>query len=308
MTLRDTWSLIKEIVVESRRDRVAKLSASMSYLAVFSLAPLLVITVGVAGFVFGQEAARGRIVQEMSGLVGPEGAQLIETLLQRSYTDEAGPLATLLSLVTLFVAATAAFADLQESLNLIWGVEPKSGGNAILRLLQRRLLSFGLVVATGFLLLVSLVVSTAISALRDYLAAQYTIDASVLQLVNIGMSMLVAYVLFLLMYRFLPDVRLHWRDVRTGALVTTVLFVIGKSLIGLYLGRSATASTFGAAASLAILLIWIYYSAQIFFLGAEFTYVYARRYGSGVHPVDAAKKSKPRLRDRRADPDAVAGS
>jgi len=308
MTLRAAWSLTKEILAESRRDRLPKLSASLSYLAIFSLAPLLVITVGVAGFAFGLDTARGRIIQEIGGLVGPEGAQLIQTLLEHSYTDQAGPIATLLSLVTLFIAATAAFADLQESLNLIWGVQPKPGGSAILRLLQRRLLSFGLVVATGFLLLVSLVVSTAISALRDYLGAEYSIDASLLQVVNILMSLFVAYALFLLMYRFLPDVRLSWRDVRMGALVTTILFVIGKSLIGLYLGRSATTSMFGAAASLAILLIWIYYSAQIFFLGAEFTYVYARRYGSGVHPVEEAQKAKPRLRDRRADPETVARS
>ncbi len=272
--------MAQETLRECRKDNVPKLAAALSYLTIFSMAPLLVISVALAGLFFGRDAAQGRIVGEIAGLVGPEGARLVETAITNLYTDRAGPLATLVSIVTLFLTATAAFGDLHDSLNTMWGVKARSTGSSILRLVRHRVLSFGLVLATGFLLLVSLVASAGITALNEYWGASLALPPGVLEGANLVISLLMVFVLFSLMYKVLPDVRLSWQEVRIGAMATTVLFVIGKWLIGLYLGKSATASMFGAAGSLAILLLWVYYSAQIFFLGAEFTYVYTKRFGS----------------------------
>jgi membrane protein len=296
VTVRTALDVTKEVLREYQKDKVPKLAASLSYLTVFSMTPLLLISIAVAGLVFGPEAAQGRIVQEIGGLVGREGAQLIETLVKNTYADRTGPIATLLAVITIFISATAAFADLQDSLNMVFGVKADATGSAVLRLLWRRLVSFGLVLATGFLLLVSLVLSTAITALNDYLGASLSWPAFILEIANLVITFGIITVLFALMFKLLPDARLTWKAVRVGALFTAALFMVGKSLIGLYLGRSATASTFGAAGSLAVLLLWIYYSAQTFFLGAEFTDVYARRYGPGVPPAPEAHKAKTRMR------------
>lgn len=285
------WDVLKQIIDEWSDDKAPKLGAALSYYTVFSLAPLLIISIAVAGFIFGQDAAQGSIVREIESLVGREGAVLIQTAIKNSANTESGIIATVISAVTLAVAATAAFIELQDSLNTIWKVKSKPG-QAIKEFLRTRLISFTLVVAIGFLLLVSLVISAALTALNQFMGSFFSIPLFILQIINIVISLGVIFVLFSMIYKMLPDVKLSWKDVRIGALVTTILFVIGKYLIGLYLGSSTISSTYGAAGSLAILLVWVYYSAQILFLGAEFTYVYATRFGSGVQPSDHAVRIK----------------
>ncbi|RPH37369.1 YihY/virulence factor BrkB family protein [bacterium] len=284
MNFKKIWETLKSIVDEYSDDKVPKLAAALSYYTVFSVAPLLVIAIAVAGAIFGADAAQGRIVQELKSLVGYEGAQLIQTAIKKTNQTSGGTIATVISIVTLVIAATAAFIELQDSLNIIWKVKPKPGGAFLKEFLRNRVVSFALVVAMGFLLLVSLLISAGLSALEDYLGSILSIPPVILQVANIIISLGVVYILFAMLFKILPDVQVSWKDVRIGALVTTFLFVAGKYLIGLYLGSGTVGSTYGAAGSLAILLVWVYYSAQILFLGAEFTYVYATRFGSGAKP------------------------
>jgi len=297
MNLRKIWQTLKTIIDEYSNDKVPKLAAALSYFTVFSVAPLLVIAIAVAGAIFGADAAQGRIVQELKGLVGFEGAQLIQTAIKKTNETSGGTIATIISIVTLGIAATAAFIELQDSLNIIWKVKPKPGGAFLKEFIRNRLVSFGLVVGMGFLLLVSLLISAGLSALEEYLGSILSIPPVILQIVNVVISLGVVYILFALLFKILPDVQISWKDVRIGALVTTFLFVAGKYLIGLYLGRGSIGSTYGAAGSLAILLVWVYYSAQILFLGAEFTYVYATMFGSGAKPTEHAIPTTTRLQE-----------
>ena len=290
------WETIKQIVDEYSNDKVPKLAAALSYYTTFSLAPLLVITIAVAAMVFGAEAAQGRIVGELRGLFGDEAAGLIQAAIKKTAETEGGMLATTLSVIVLGISAVAAFIELQDSLNIIWKVKSKPG-QAIWGFIRNRLISFALIVALGFLLLVSLVVSAGLAALQEYLSRRLPISPVVLEVLNNVISLAVIWLIFGMIYKYLPDVELSWKDVRVGALATAVLFIIGKFLIGLYLGRGSVGSTYGAAGSLAILLVWVYYSAQILFLGAEFTYVYATRFGSGAKPSAHAIPSITRLQE-----------
>jgi len=281
------WNILTKIIDEWSEDKAPKLGAALAYYTIFSLAPLFVISIAVAGFLFGKEAAEGQIVNEIQGLVGKEGAVLIQNAIKQSSDTESGIIATIISVVTMLVLSSAAFIELQDSLNMIWKVKPKPG-RAIKDFIKNRLLSFAMVVGIGFLLLVSLVVSAGISALNEFIGDFFSIPPFVLQIINIVLSLGVVFILFSMIFKILPDVQITWKDVRIGAIVTTVLFVLGKYLIGLYLGTSTVGSTFGAAGSFAIVLIWVYYSAQILFLGAEFTYIYATRFGSGITPAKHA--------------------
>lgn len=297
MKFKTIWDTGKTIIDEYSNDKVPKLAAALSYYTVFSVAPLLVIAIAVAGAIFGADAAQGRIVQELKSLVGYDGAQLIQTAIRKTNQTGGGMIATIISVVTLGIAATAAFIELQDSLNIIWKVKPKPAGAFLKEFLKSRITSFALVVAMGFLLLVSLLVSAGLSALEDYLGSILSIAPVVLQVANLLISLGVVYVLFVLLFKVLPDVKNSWRDVWIGALVTTILFVAGKFLIGLYLGRGSIGSTYGAAGSMAILLVWVYYSAQILFLGAEFTYVYSTKFGTGAKPSEHAVPSITRLQE-----------
>lgn len=277
------WNILVKIFDEWSEDKAPKLGAALAYYTIFSIAPLFVISIAVAGFLFGKEAAEGTIVNEIQSLVGKEGAILIQEAIQKSSDTETGIIATIISLVSMLVLSSAAFIELQDSLNMIWKVKPKPG-RAIKDFIKNRLLSFAMVVGIGFLLLVSLVISAGLTALNTFIGDYFAIPPFILQIINIIVSLAVIFVLFSMIYKMLPDVQITWKDVRIGAIVTTLLFVLGKYLIGLYLGTSSVSSTFGAAGSFAIVLIWVYYSAQILFLGAEFTYIYATRFGSGITP------------------------
>jgi membrane protein len=297
MNFKKIWETLKTIIDEYSNDKVPKLAAALSYYTVFSVAPLLVIAIAVAGAIFGADAAQGRIVQELKSLVGYDGAQLIQTAIRKTNQTGGGTLATIISIVTLVIAATASFIELQDSLNIIWKVKPKPGGAFLKDFVRSRLISFALVVAMGFLLLVSLLVSAGLAALQDYLGSILSIPPFILEVANIIISLVVVWALFMMLFKVLPDVEASWKDVQLGAVVTTILFVAGKFLIGLYLGRGSVGSTYGAAGSLAILLVWVYYSAQILFLGAEFTYVYATKFGSGAKPSAHAVPAITRLQE-----------
>jgi membrane protein len=279
------WNFIVEVIEKWISDKAAKLGASLSFYTIFSLAPLLIIAIALAGLIFGENAARGEIVGQIKGLVGKEGAEVVQTALKNSSNQETGIISLIISMATLAVGSTVVFVELQESLDMIWKVKPKPGRHLIRGLLKDRLQSFAIVVTTGFLLLVSLLISALLSALSNYVNEKFVpVPIIILDIINNLFSLGVIFLLFAMIYKILPDVDIHWNDVWIGALVTALLFVAGKFLIGLYIGSSTLSSTYGAAGSLVILLLWVYYSAQILFLGAEFTYVFANKFGSGIKP------------------------
>ena len=275
-------------------DDCARMGASLSYYTLFAIAPILLVATAIAGMVFGAEAVRGEIVGQLDHLVGREGALGVQSLLEGAAHRGAGIVATLIGGITFLVASTGAFLELQVAFNTIWRVKPNPGRYFHAFVIDR-VRSFGLVVAIGFLLLVSLTVTAALAALNAWLFNMSPADALLWTIVNTLVSIVVTTGLFALLFRFLPDVRLRWRDVTTGAVVTAVLFTIGQQVIGLYLGQSTIASSYGAAGSMMILLLWVYYSCQILLFGAEFTRVWAARHGAKVKPEEFAVK----------DPDAV---
>ena len=270
-------------------DDCTRLGASLAYYTLFAIAPILLMATAIAGMVFGPEAVRGEIVGQLDHLVGSEGAAAVEGLLEGASQRRAGVLATLVGGTAFLVASTGAFLELQVALNTIWRVKPRPGGHLYAFVIDR-LRSFGLVVAIGFLLLVSLAVTTALAALNAWLFNLSPANATMWNLVNTVVSVVVTTGLFALLFRFLPDVRLRWRDVATGAAVTAVLFTIGQQVIGLYLGQGTIASSYGAAGSMMILLLWVYYSCQILLFGAEFTRVWAARHGVRPKPEEFAVK------------------
>ena len=287
MNLKAGFGMLKESFKEWKDDDALSLGAALAYYTIFSLAPMLLIAISVAGLVFGREAAQGELVGQMRGLVGQQGAEAIQTMIANAGKQGSGVLGTIIGIVTILFGATGVFAQLQSSLNKIWNVEAKPG-KGIWSFLRTRILSFGMVLGIGFLLLVSLAVSAAIAALDTYATGIFPGAEVLIGIVSAIFGLAVITVLFAMMFRYLPDVKIAWKDVWIGAAVTAVLFVIGKVLIGLYLGNSSVASTYGAAGSLVILLLWIYYSTQILFFGAEITQVYATRYGSGIVPDEHA--------------------
>lgn len=282
---RTVWRLLKETYQEWSRDNASQLAAALAYYTVFSLAPLLVLVVAIAGFFLGEEAARGELVGQIQGLVGKEGAVVIQTALENAHRPEEGTgiFASLISLTVLIFGATGVFVQLQDSLNTIWNVASKPD-NALGTFFRKRLLSFATVVSIGFLLLVSLVISALLAGLSNYASHLLPGFDSLWQLLNTIISFVVTMLLFALIFKYLPDVIIQWNDVLIGAAITALLFTVGKSLIGVYLGSSSFSSTYGAAGSLIVFLTWIYYSVQILFFGAEFTQVYTRRYGSQIVP------------------------
>ena len=282
--LKAGWELLKLTFTEWTNDNAFELSAALAFYTIFSIAPVLLIAVGVASFFLAPETATTRIVDEMQKLVGAQGANAVRQVIESSRGFGKGLWAVSVGIVTLIMGATAVFGELQSALNRIWDVEAKPDRGVIMSLIVDRLRSFLIAVCVGFLLLVSLVISAVISGLQHYMNNWLPGVPWVWQTANVVTSFLVVAALFAMIYKFLPDVVISWKDVWIGAAVTALLFSAGKYLIGIYLGRTATTSAFGAAGSLVVLLFWVYYSALISFLGAEFTQVYARRYGPGIQP------------------------
>jgi membrane protein len=277
---RDWWRLVKAAAKAWIEDYAPSMGAALSYYTVFSLAPVLLIVVSVAGLVFGEEAARGEVFEQIAGLVGAESARAIELMLESLNKPERGALGTVIGVVTLGIGATTVFGELQDALDRIWRAPVRAGTSGLWALLRDRLLSFGMILGIAFLLMVSLVASAALSALGKWWGGVFGEWEILLQGVNLVVGLFLTTAVFALIYKLMPRVKVRWHDVWLGALTTAVLFSIGKFLIGLYIGKSGIASGFGAAGSLAIVFVWVYYSAQIFLLGAEFTWVYARTFGS----------------------------
>ena len=275
-----SWSLVKQVATSWLDDYAPSMGAALAFYTMFSLAPLLLIVIAVAGLVFGQDAARGEIAAQLQALMGERGASAVQDLLASVQQPAEGTAATVLGLVLLFVGATSVFGELQNSLDRIWRVPARSTMVGWLALLRSRLLSFGMVLAIGFLLIVSLVSSAGLAFVGRWwdsvLGGWYLLAL----LTNAIIDFLLAAVMFALIYKVMPRVQVMWRDVWIGAIFTALLFTIGKTLIGLYVGRSGVTSGFGAAGSLVVVLLWVYYSAQIFLIGAEFTWVYANAFGS----------------------------
>jgi membrane protein len=257
-------------------DDATTLAAALSYYTVFSIAPLLIISVAVAGLVFGEEAARGQVHQQLQGLVGLNGAKAIEDMMTSASKPSSGIVATVVGVIVLLMGASGVFAQLQQTMNIIWKAKPpKISG--IINVLRVRFLSFGMVLGIGFLLLVSLLLSAALAAIGSYFGHLLPGTEAIWHLINSVVSLGVVTVLFALIYKILPDTRVAWRDVWLGAAVTALLFTAGKFLIGLYLGKTTVLSSYGAAGSVIVVFIWVYYSAQILIFGAELTQVYSKQ-------------------------------
>jgi membrane protein len=289
MQRKSIWQFLKTTINEWVEAEPFQLAAALSYYTLFSLAPLLLIAIGVAGFVFGREAAQNQIVETLQGMIGQDSAQTVQEMIEASNEKpKTGMISTIIGFVVLLVGAGGVVGQLQTSLNKMWEVTPKPG-QGIWGFLRQRFFSFAMVLAIGFLLLVSLVVTAVLSSFTSMLSSFLGDATFVAHAIDILVSFGFVTLLFALIYKYVPDVEIQWRDVWVGAALTSILFTIGKYLIGLYIGTSGVSSTFGAAGSLITILVWVYYSSLIFFLGAEFTRVYATQYGSGVAPAENAQ-------------------
>lgn len=273
-------TLAKETVVRWIEDKASALAAALSYYALFSLAPLLLIAIAVAGLIFGEEAARGHVYAQMAGLVGADSAKAMQGIVANMGQQKSGGIiATVLGVATLLFGASGVFAQLQDSLNTIWKAKSPTT-NGVLDFFRVRFLSFGMVLGIGFLLLISLILSAGLAALGTFLGGLVPGWVLLGHVLNIALSLGVITLLFAMIFKVLPDTHVTWKDVWLGALVTSALFTLGKFGIGFYLGKASVASGYGAAGSVVIVLVWVYYSAMILYLGAEFTHVYSMRHGS----------------------------
>jgi membrane protein len=287
------------------------MGAALAYYTVFSLAPLLLIVIAVAGVVFGQDAVRGEIVNQLAGLMGQESASAVQELLKSASSPKEGFISSIVGVALLVVGATTVFAELQSALDRVWRVPAPKKASGLWNLLRTRFLSFGMVLGLGFMMLVSLVVGAALSALGNWYGTVFRGWEVVLYCVNVLVSLAMSTTLFAMIYKFMPRARIAWSDVWIGAVVTAVLFEAGKFIIGVYLGKAGVTSGFGAAGSLVVLIVWVYYSAQIFLLGAEFTWVYARTHGShsaNIATTDAAVMASPPEEKPRGIPSRGADS
>ena len=274
-------ALLREAGAAWFADNAPRFGAALAFYTLFSLAPVLIVAVSVTGFVFGEQTAQREVVRQFQGLIGAQGATTIETIIQNTNQSALGVFATTLGLLAILVGASGAFIELQDALNTIWKVDTRTKRFWVV-VLRQRVFSLGLVVATGFLLLTSLVVSAGLSAVERFASNLLPVSGLLLESINFVFSFGMITILFAIILKFVPDTTISWRDVRMGAAVTSLLFTVGKVLIGLYLGHSALTSVYGAAGSLAVFLTWIYYSTQILLFGAELTHAYAFKYGSRI--------------------------
>ena len=280
MNVKQAWGLLTQTLSSWIDDYAPSMGAALAYYTMFSIAPLLLIVIAVAGFIFGADAARGEILTQLQGLLGEDGAHAVEGLLKSVSEPAKSTGAAVIGIVVLLIGATSVFGELQDALDRIWRAPARDRHDGLWRLVKSRLLSFGMILGIAFLLVVSLVMSAALSALGKWWGPLFGSWETLLQITNFVISFGLITVMFAMIYKVMPRVHIQWPDVWVGAGVTALLFTIGKLLIGLYIGKSGIASGFGAAASLVVVLVWVYYSAQIFLVGAEFTWVYAHELGS----------------------------
>ena len=284
-SIKKIWAFISEVLGKFVDDRAQKYGAALSFYTIFSLAPLLIVAIYLGGVIFGRAAARGRVLVEIQDFMGKEGAIFIQTILKNASFDHNSLPAIIISGIAIIIGSTIVFVDIQESLNLIWKVKPLPGRGMIKGFLKDRLISFIMVLGTGLLLLLTLIVSAVISSINNFVSERlFDLPVSFLQLLNLGISFVIIFIALMSIFKFLPNVHIKWKDVWVGALVTSIMLILGQYLIGLYLGTSRLSTTYGAAGSLVIFLLWIYYSSQILYLGAEFTHVYVEKFGDGIRP------------------------
>lgn len=283
LTPKAIWKLLKKTFTAFSDDRIVKLSAALAYYTVFSIGPLIIVVIFIAGSIYEKEAIQGNIFQQLQGLVGADAAAQIQAMIKSAALNKSG-LAAIIGIVTLLLGATSVFAEIQDSINMIWGLKPKPK-KGWLKMIINRLLSFSIIVSLGFILLVSLVLNGLIEALMNRLQAYYpNITVILLYIINLIITFSVITILFAVIFRVLPDAIIKWKDVMIGSMVTAVLFMIGKFGITVYIGKSDVGNTYGAAGSLVVLLVWVYYSAIILYFGAEFTKAYATDFGSPIQP------------------------
>jgi Predicted membrane protein len=271
--------LLKAAYSEWSKDKAPRMSAALAYYTIFALAPLLIIAVAIAGLAFGMEAARGEIARQIQGLVGPDGARAIQDMIQSVHKPAHGVIGGMIGIVALFLGASGVFCEIEDALDSIWHVNPR-GETGIRNLIQARFLSFAMVLGIGFLLLLSLLLSALLAAAAKYIGDMLPIPAAVFESLDFLLSLLFITVLFAMIFKFLPNTKIAWGDVWLGAALTSLLFTAGKSVIGFYIGKSVSASAYGAAGSLIVVVAWIYYSALLLYFGAEFTRVYSYAFGS----------------------------
>jgi membrane protein len=291
--IKDAWFLGKETFKEFNEDNAIHYAASLSYYTIFSLPPIMIIVINIASSLFGEAAVQGEIHRQLDDVIGSKSAVFLETIIQNASSDNSGAFAKAFGIIMLIIGATGVFAGMQDTLNIIWNVKIKPGNNLI-KLLRDRILSFAMVLVIAFLLLVSMVIHVIIEAFSHVMSQYFKqITVIIIQVLNYGISLAVVTFLFAMIFKFLPDVKIRWRDVTAGALVTSVLFTIGKYLIGLYLSFNQNiGSAYGAASTVIIILLWVFFSSIILFLGAEFTQVFARKYNRHIVPADYAVQLK----------------
>lgn len=280
--------ILKDTGTEWYEDDAPRLAASLAYYTLLSTAPLSLLCVSIVGFFFGERAARGQIASQISTVTGPEAAEAIQSVIQNAHQSDSGVLSTVMGIVLLLVGASGVFGELQTALNNMWGVKPNPQRGMIKDFLMARFLSFTMVLGVAFMLLASLVVSALLSGVGRVLSESLPGGEALWQVLNFLISLAVITALFAMIFKFVPDAQVKWRDVWIGAAVTALLFSLGKMLLGLYLGKSTVASAYGAAGSVVAFVVWVYYAAQILFIGAEFTQVYSRAVGTPIEPAKNA--------------------
>jgi len=301
VTVKSVWELIKQTAASWSEINAPRLGASLAFYTLLSIAPLLVVCIGIAGMIFGAKAAQDQISAQIGNVVGWQNAETLQSLLKNASKPAAGITAAVVGFLTLLFGASGVFGELRDSLNLVWGAKSASGAG-LMGMIKYRFFSFAMVLGIGFLLLVSLVLSAGIAAAGKFLSGRMPVPESVLHIGSTVVTFVAVTVLFALLYKLVPDVHIEWKDVIIGAAVTSLLFSVGKFLIALYLGKASVGSAYGAAGSLVVFIVWVYYSAQIFFLGAEFTHVFAERHGSraeqkaGVNTTPEKKQEVNRFR------------
>jgi membrane protein len=293
VSAKSVWELLKQSASSWSDINAPRLGAALAYYTLLSIAPLLVVCIGIAGLIFGPKAAQQQIAAQIQNVVGYQGGQALQSVLQHADKPAQGITAAVVGFLTLLFGASGVFGELRDSLNAVWGVKSTSG-SGLMGMIKYRFISFAMVLGIGFLLLVSLVMSAGIAAAGKFFQAYLPMPEPLLHLTSTLVTFVAVTVLFALLYKFVPDIHVEWRDVIIGAAVTSLLFSIGKFLIGLYLGKASVGSAYGAAGSLVVFIVWVYYSAQIFFMGAEFTHVFAERHGSLAHQRAADKTGSER--------------
>jgi len=285
--LRLTWEICRATAESFFEDRAMRLSAALAYYSIFSLAPLLLMSVAVAGLVFGEDTVRLEVERQLADLMGAQTTAAVETMMSAWQKTGSG-VAMVFGIGALVLGASGVFGQLQDALNAIWKVKAKPG-RSIWRFVRDRFLSLAMVLGTGFLLLVSMVLTTMLKAITQRLGTALSLTESIAPVIDFTASFSVVTLLFAMIFKFLPDVKIRWRDVWIGATGTALLFVLGKELLGIYLGRESTVSVYGAAGSIVVIVLWVYYASIILFFGAEFTRVFAQKTGSPIEPSEYAQ-------------------